>query len=63
MDLNTLYAKLEKMDDKLDAHMERITRVEEQHRGMQGQIRIGLALIGTSISAIITYATSKLFGN
>jgi hypothetical protein len=63
MDLQTLYAKLDKMDEKLDSHLERITRVEEQHRGMRGQIQIGLALIGTTISAIITYVTSKLLGN
>jgi hypothetical protein len=63
MDLNTLYAKLEKIDDKLDTYTERITRVEEQHKGMQGQIRVGLALLGTTVSAIITYVTSKLFGN
>jgi len=60
MDLQQLYNKLERIDEKLDSHLERIAVVEERQKGQQGQIRLMLGLLMSAITGIVGYAIKQI---
>lgn len=47
--------KLDAIDAKLDAHLERIVKNEAQIQSMQGYMKFGASAILAAISALITY--------
>jgi hypothetical protein len=71
MDLQQLYTKLEKIDEKLDEHRveiissigvqnKKIAVLEEKQRSTTGSIRLILGLVISSITGIISYVFNKL---
>jgi hypothetical protein len=56
-----IMSKLDKIDLKLDNHLERITKVEEKIEGQKGLVRTCLALVGTLVAAIVTVAVKAFW--
>jgi len=65
MDLEKLYSKLDKMDDKLDQYMVsqegRVSKLEEQVSGLTGSIKVGLTFILSTAGAIFVYLFKTVF--
>lgn len=63
----TIDQRLSRIEAKLDAFSDKVVpevaTLAAQHRGMQGQIKVIFTLITGAISAIVSYAASKLYGN
>jgi hypothetical protein len=65
MDLEKLYSKLDKMDDKLDSYMvsqeKRVSTLEEKVSGLTGSIKVGLTFILSTAGAIFVYIFKTVF--
>jgi hypothetical protein len=65
MDLEKLYSKLDKMDDKLDQYMVsqegRVSKLEEQVSGLAGSIKVGLTFILSTVGAVFVYLFKTVF--
>ncbi len=69
MDLDQIFATLNKMDNKLDnldfkldTHGERISAVEVQSANNAGMIKIALTGIVTIVTSVIVYSWNSVFG-
>jgi hypothetical protein len=60
MDLQQIYNKLEKLDEKLDLYVQKTAVLEEKQNNMSGQLKWILGIALSSISSIIAYAMNKL---
>lgn len=60
-DFDKMYQKLDKIDDKLDSVVERITVTETQNHSMSGQIKLIFTLIVAAITSVFAALSSKLF--
>lgn len=63
MDLQQIYSKLERIEDKLDSHLERIAVVEERQKNTAGHMKLLLGLIISAISSIVAYAINQFTRN
>ncbi len=68
MDLDQIFATLNKIDNKidnldfkLDTHAERITAVEVQTANNSGMIKIALTGIITIVTSVIIYSWNSVF--
>lgn len=59
MDLQEIKSQLNRIEDKLDSHVERIVKVEVEMHGVKGFIKTGLGLIIAAISGLV----SMFFGS
>lgn len=57
-----VYNSLERIEEKLDLHIERIVRVEEKVKGQQGTIKIVFSGLLAAISSIVAYVIKTMFG-
>lgn len=66
MELDTLHEHLDKrldrIEGKLDSHLERITKAEADVSTIRGQMKLGLTGIMTLLSAAITYLLNHFGG-
>ncbi len=58
MDLIDLKTQLNRIEAKLDSHIERITQTETDMKWVKGAVKVGMTLILTVLSGLI----SLLFG-
>jgi len=65
MDVEKLYNKLDKIDEKLDVHMlkveKRVSTLEEQYRSVRGYMRIAFSLIVSVITGIMAWVGRQFF--
>lgn len=62
MDLGDIDRRLERIEDKLDSHLDRVSRVEEAVSGMRGNVRILFSLVLAGISAVVTAIAHSILG-
>ncbi len=55
-ELTRIEAKIDRIDEKLDNHLERIAKAETSLEGVRGSIKIGLTLILTIAGWLISKA-------
>lgn len=56
---NHIDARLDKLEGKLDDHMQRITKVETEVNYLRGSIKYGLTIIVTIVGSVISYFMNK----
>ncbi len=61
MDTERVYAQLDRIEGKLDSHLERIVVVEEKQKSMAGQISLGAKLLLAAITTTIGYVLKQVF--
>lgn len=61
MDNEKIYNSLERIEDKLDSHFERIVRVEEKVKSQGGAIKAALSGIVAIVSSILLWALKQVF--
>lgn len=57
-EFNKLHARFDKLDDKIDNHLERISKAEEAIEWLRGHVKITTAIVLAVIGAVITYIFS-----
>ena len=66
MELEKIYTKIEKMDEKLDLYIRemegRVSRLEEQVKSQQGFIKIIGAAMLSVVGSITAYFTKQISG-
>lgn len=56
-ELVRIESRLERMEGKLDNHLERVSKLEEASASQRGQIRFIMSIIVAAVSAAFTYVT------
>lgn len=51
--------RLDKLEGKLDDHMQRITKVETEVSFLRGSIKYGLTIVVTIVGSIVSYFMHK----
>lgn len=54
MDLRDFKNQLDRIEAKLDSHMERIAKTETDMKWVKGAVKIGMTLILTALSGLIS---------
>lgn len=56
----TFHSRFDKVEDKLDKHLERIAVVETTVKHQQGFIKTIVAVIVAMIGSVVTYITNRI---
>lgn len=62
-DIAKLDERLDRIEQKLDNHLERVTRAETSINWIQGHLRVATAILISFIGAAVTYLFNKLPGS
>lgn len=62
MDIERVYNKLDRIDNKLDTHLERITVLEAKQESASGRIKILFSLLISGVSAASAIAMKYFLG-
>lgn len=62
-DIAKLDERLDRIEQKLDNHLERVTRAETSINWIQGHLRIATTILISFIGAAVTYFINKLPGS
>lgn len=60
--IDRVNAQLDKMDGKLDNHLERVAKLEVQVENNKGNIRILFSLILTGVTVVVTAVINYITG-
>ena len=53
MDLETIDKRLDRIEGKLDNHLERVSKLEEGLKSVRGYIKVGLSIMTAIVAGVI----------
>ena len=58
-----LDGRLDKIDNKLDVHLERLAKVETEVANQKGTVKLIISILITSVGGLLSLVYKKLFSN